>query len=97
MEKKEKIENVVCEYFNVKPKDIYSLSKRKYPQGIARDIIIYLLFANGYKSYVIAKMFGFDTTMVYRHCGWVKSSLKTEPKVKEDLEKIQEMLNEKIK
>lgn len=94
MKKKETIENVVCEYFKVKPKDLYSLSKRKYPQGIARDILMYLLFANGYKSYDIAKMFGFDPTMVYRHCGWVQSALKTEPKVKEDLEKITGILNQ---
>lgn len=60
MEKKKNIEKAVCEYFKVKPKDLYSLSKRKYPQGIARDILMYLLFANGYKSYTIAEMFGFD-------------------------------------
>lgn len=97
MEKKKNIEKAVCEYFKVKPKDLYSLSKRKYPQGIARDILMYLLFASGYKSYDIAQMFGFDPTMVYRHCGWVQSALKTEPKVKEDLGKIEEILNEKSK
>lgn len=97
MEKKKNIEDAVCEYFKVNSEDLYSLSKRKYPQGIARDILMYLLFKSGYKSYDIAQMFRFDPTMVYRHCGWVQSALKTEPKVKEDLGKIEEILNEKSK
>lgn len=94
MESRKEIENAVCEYFKVNLDDLYSLRKRKYPQGIARDVLMYMLFANGYKSYDIARWFGFEQTMVYRHCGWVHVALKKEPKVKEDMEKIQEILKQ---
>lgn len=93
MKTKKDIEKVVCDYFKVKPNELYANRSSKYPVGIAKEILMYLLFVNGHKSYQIAEWFGFATTMVYRHCGTIQNALKSETKVKEDIEKINQQLN----
>jgi chromosomal replication initiation ATPase DnaA len=90
---KENIEKAVCEYFKVEAKDLYSLTKREYPWGIARDILIYLLFAAGYKTYMIDDWFGFARTMVYRRCAKISVALKSDTKIKEDITAINKLLN----
>jgi chromosomal replication initiation ATPase DnaA len=93
MKTKQEIEKAVCNYFKVDVKEIYTSRSSKYPFGIAKEILMYLLFANGHKSYHIAEWFGFAPTMVYRHCGAVQAGLKSDTKIKEDIEKINQQLN----
>ena len=90
---KENIEKAVCEYFKVETKDLYSLKKRAYPWGIARDILIYMLFAAGYKTYIIDEWFGFARTMVYRRCAKISIALKSDTKIREDINNINKLLN----
>lgn len=92
-----RIEQAVCDYYKVDIDDLYSRTRRCYPYGIARDILMYLLFSHNMKSYKIAEKFGFATTMVYRHCATIQVALKSDTKIKQDIEKINEMLNEKSK
>lgn len=92
MKTKKEIEQAVCDYFKVDVKEIYANRSSKYPMGIAKEILMYLLFANGHKSYHIAEWFGFATTMVYRHCGEIQVALKSDTKIREDIEKINQIL-----
>lgn len=92
MYKKKNIENAVCEYFKVNISDVYKARKSKYPYNGAKIILMYLLFANGYKSYDIAEWFGFTTTMVYRHCGEAQTALKSDSRIKQDIEEIINLL-----
>lgn len=93
MKTRKEIEKAVCSYFKVDRKEIYISRSSKYPMGIAREILMYLLFANGYKSYQIAEWFNFAPTMVYRHCGAIQIELKSDTKIKEDINKINQQLN----
>lgn len=93
MKTKKQIEKAVCDYFKVDIDDVYSsVRKSKYPYNIAKSVLIYMLFANGYKSYFIAELFGFNSTMIYRYCGEVQTALKSDTKIKEDVDKINEIL-----
>lgn len=92
MEKKHNIELAVCKHFKVEITDVYIAHKSVYPLNGAKKILMYLLYINGYKSYDIAKWFGFNPTMVYRHCGEVSVALKSDTKIRQDVEEILELL-----
>lgn len=90
---KENIEKAVCEHFKVSPKDLYQPQKHKYPLGGARDILMYLLYASGYKVYIIQDWFNVSMAIIYRHLEDVRVALKSDTKIKEDIEKINKLLN----
>lgn len=90
---KENIEKAVCEYFKVSPKDLYHPQKHKYPLGGARDILMYLLYAAGYKVYIIQEWFNVSRAIIYRHLGEVSVALKHDTKIKEDIDNINKLLN----
>ena len=90
---KENIEKAVCEHFKVSPKDLYHPQKHKYPLGGARDILMYLLYAAGYKVYIIQEWFNVSRAIIYRHLGEVSIALKSDTKIKEDITAINKLLN----
>ena len=90
---KENIEKAVCEYFKVEAKDLYHPQKHKYPLGGARDILMYLLYASGYKVYIIQDWFNVSRAIIYRHLGEVNIALKSDTKIKEDITAINKLLN----
>ena len=87
------IEKAVSKHFKVDIKGVYASRKSVYPINGAKLALIYLLYANGCKSYRIAQKFGFDSTMIYRYCGQVQTALKSDTKIKEDIESINKLLN----
>ena len=90
---KENIEKAVCEHFKVSPKDLYQQQKHKYPLGGARDVLMYLLYAAGYKVYIIQDWFNVSRAIIYRHLGEVNIALKSDTKIKEDITAINKLLN----
>ena len=90
---KENIEKAVCKHFKVSPKDLYHPQKHKYPLGGARDVLMYLLYASGYKVYIIQDWFNVSMAIIYRHLAEVSVALKHDTKIKEDIEKINKLLN----
>jgi hypothetical protein len=90
---KENIEKAVCKYFKVEAKDLYQPQKHKYPLGGARDILMYLLYASGYKVYIIQDWFNVSRAIIYRHLGEVNIALKSDTKIKEDIDRINKLLN----
>lgn len=90
---KENIEKAVCEYFKVEAKDLYHSQKHKYPFGGARNILMYLLYAAGYKVYVLQDWFNVSNTIVYRYVAEVSVALKSDTKIKEDIDNINKLLN----
>lgn len=90
---KENIEKAVCEHFKVSPKDLYQPQKHKYPLGGARDVLIYLLYAAGYKVYIIQEWFNVSDAATYRHIAEVSVALKSDTKIKEDIDRINKLLN----
>lgn len=90
---KKEIENAVCKYFKVEAKDLYHPQKHKYPLGGARDILMYLLYASGYKVYIIQDWFNVSRAIIYRHLGEVNIALKSDTKIKEDITEINKLLN----
>jgi len=97
MNNKEKIENIVSEYFKVDVDELYSTHRQDYPYNGARRILMYLLYANGMKSYVIAEFFNLTSRRVYIMLGEVQVAIKSDSKVKDDVKQIEEMLNKKVK
>ena len=90
---KENIEKAVCEYFKVEAKDLYHPQKHKYPLGGARDVLMYLLYAAGYKVYIIQEWFNVSDAATYRHIAEVSVALKSDTKIKEDITAINKLLN----
>lgn len=93
---KDDIQKAVCDYFNVNANEVYTSRSSKYPIGVAKKVLIYLLFVNNHSAEYIAELFNFAPTMVYRHCNDIKIELELESsKIKEDIEKIDNQLNKK--
>ena len=90
---KENIEKAVCKHFKVSPKDLYQPQKHKYPLGGARDVLMYLLYAAGYKVYIIQEWFNVSDAATYRHIAEVSVALKSDTKIKEDIIAINKLLN----
>lgn len=95
MKHKINIENAVSTYFKVNKEDLYIKRKITYPLDGARYILMYLLYANGIKSYILTEMFGMSKQMVYRHIAEVQVALRSDTKIREDVERINEMLGGK--
>ena len=54
---------------------------------------MYLLYASGYKVYIIQDWFNVSMAIIYRHLAEVSVALKHDTKIKEDIEKINKLLN----
>lgn len=96
MTQKSKIEKAVCEYYKVTVKELYSLHNRKYPFDGARNVLMYLLYKNKMKSYELAVEFGMSDRMVFKRLAEVSVALKSDTKLKEDIEIIEKCLTNKI-
>ena len=95
MRSKKTIECAVGKHFKLKPEEIYKAYKSNYPINGAKLVLIYMLYKEGVKSASIAKWFGFHPNMVYRYAAKVQAALKSDTKLREDVEKITEILNNK--
>ena len=94
MTNEQKIENGVCYFYKVEAEDLYSCSKSKYPYGIARKNLQYLLYEGGVKVYDIAKLFGISERLVFRNCAEINVALKSDTKIKEDVEAIKNIIKQ---
>ena len=95
MNQKNNIENAVSTYFKVDKASLYTKRKSTYPLDGARYILMYLLYVSGIKSYILTEMFNMSKQMVYRHIAEVQVALRSDTKIREDVEKINELLNNK--
>jgi chromosomal replication initiation ATPase DnaA len=95
MNTRKKIEKAVCEYYKVEVKDLYSLHNRKYPYDGARNVLMYLLYKNKMKSYELAVEFDMSDRMVFKRLAEVSVALKSDTKLKEDIETIEKCLTYK--
>lgn len=95
MNTRKKIEKAVCEYYKVEVKDLYSLHNRKYPFDGARNVLMYLLYKNKMKSYELAVEFDMSDRMVFKRLAEVSVALKSDTKLKEDIETIEKCLTNK--
>lgn len=95
MNTKKKIEKAVCEFYKVEVKDLYSLHDRKYPYDGARNVLMYLLYKNKMKSYELAVEFDMSDRMVFKRLAEVSVALKSDTKLKEDIETIEKCLTNK--
>lgn len=87
------IELAVCKFYKVEPKELYETKKSVYPLGFAKKALMYLYYANGMKVYDIAKAFGISTRRVFKNVAEVQVGLKSDTKIKEDIETINQSLN----
>ena len=94
MTNEQKIENGVCYFYKVEAEDIYSCSKSNYPYGIAKKILQYLLYESGVKPYEIAKLFNISSRLVFRNCAEINVALKSDTKIKEDVEAIKNIIKQ---
>lgn len=92
MKNKKDIENAVCQHFKVKVEDLYEGKKHTYPEGIARTALIYLLYEQGNKSYIIAENFGVTQRLIQMTCAKVSVALKSDTKIREDIAKIKRII-----
>lgn len=95
MNTRKKIEKAVCEFYKVEVKDLYSLHNRKYPYDGARNVLMYLLYKNKMKSYELAVEFDMSDRMVFKRLAEVSVALKSNTKLKEDIETIEKCLTNK--
>ena len=93
MENLKKIEKAVCSFYKVEAEAAYKTSRSKYPLGTAKDVLMYMYYANGFKVYDIAKMFGVSERLVFRKCAEINVALKSDTKIKEDIESINKIIN----
>lgn len=94
MTQEQKIENGVCYFYKVEAEDLYACSKSKYPYGIARKALQYLLYENGVKVYIVSKMFGISERLVFRNCAEISVALKSDTKIKDDIESIKNIIKQ---
>ena len=92
MEKIKQIEKAVCGFYKVEPQEIYTTKKSVYPYDVCKKVLMYLLFRNKVREYDIAPMFGVSVRTVSKNIGEVKRAMKSDTKIKEDVEIIN-MLN----
>lgn len=88
------------EFYKVTKDDLYDTSKNVYPLSAARGVFMYLLYeSREHKIYEIQEMFGYSNrrTIEIRIATVSSSVKKGNDKLAEDVKKIQESLNSKIK
>lgn len=88
------------EFYKVTKDDLYDTSKNVYPLSAARGVLMYLLYATReHKVYEIQEMFGYNgrRAVEYRIATVASSVKKGTDKLAEDVKKIQELLNSKVK
>lgn len=93
-EKYKNIEKAVCSFYKVEAEAAYKTSRSKYPIGTCKDILMYMYYANGMKVYDIAKMFGISERLVFRKCAEINLALKSDTKIKEDVEAIKNIIKQ---
>lgn len=94
MEEKTKIiEKAVCDFYKVDPNDIYGTSKSRYPYGVCKKVLMYMLFKNKVRQYEIATMFNVSNRIANRNITEVKKALLSDTKIKEDIDRINKLLN----
>ena len=93
MRTKTEIEKQVCDYFKVDLEDLYKKGKYTYPYDGARSALMWLLYSNGTKSYVLSEMFGITDRQVQIVCARACVALKSDTKFKEYIERINQQLN----
>ena len=93
MEQYSNIESAVCKFYKVEPNELYETKKSVYPLGFAKKALMYLYYANGMKVYDIAKAFGISTRRVFKNVAEVQVGLKSDTKIKEDIDSINQLLN----
>ena len=87
------IEKAVSAHFKVDAADLYKKGKYTYPYDGARSAMMWLLYSNGVKSYVLSELFGITDRQVQIICARACVALKSDTKFKEDIEKINQQLN----
>lgn len=92
-EKYKKIEKAVCDFYKVSTDEVYTTKNSVYPYGIARRMLMYLLYVNGMKVYHIAKLFGVSVRITNKYIAEIHVENKKDTKIREDIEKINIMLN----
>ena len=93
-DKRKKIEQAVCDFYKVEPQEIYATRKSVFPYDVCKKVLMYHLFKNKVREYDIAPMFGVSTRIVSKNICEIKEAMKSETKVREDIEIIYSMLNE---
>ena len=94
MTTKKDIENAVSTYFKVATKDLYEGKHHVYPYDGARRVLAYMLYDNGVKIYDIEEAFSISNRQAFRMVAEVQVALKSDTKIKEDVESINKMLNQ---
>lgn len=93
MKQKSEIEKAVSAHFKVDAADLYKKGKYTYPYDGARSALMWLLYSNGVKSYVLSELFGITDRQVQIICAKACVALKSDTKFKEDIERINQQLN----
>lgn len=89
------VEKAIADFYKVDIKEVYSKGKHTYPINGARIAFIWILYSNGIKSYVISEMLGITERQVFKLASWACISMKSETKLKEDIDSINEKLKNK--
>lgn len=92
MKTKKDIENAVAKYYKVPVVELYT-ERTAYPHIGAHKVLIWLLYANGEKSYAIAKYFALTSRSIYLKLAEVSVALKSDTKMKQEIDEITKMLN----
>lgn len=92
-EKYKKIEKAVCGFYKVSENDVYTKKNSVYPYGIARRMLMYLLYVNGMKVYHIAKLFGVSVRITNKYVAEIHVEYKKDTKIREDIESINKIIN----
>ena len=92
-ERYKKIENAVCGFYKVSADEVYTTKNSVYPYGIARRMLMYLLYVNGMKVYHIAKLFGVSVRITNKYVAEIHVEWKKDTKIREDIESINKIIN----
>lgn len=95
MRNKKHIESVVSEYFKIPVEEIYEDKKKSYPYNGAKLVMMYMLYKYGMKVYSIAGLFDISGRMAYHSIAQVSVALRSDTKLKEDIENIENLLTNK--
>ena len=72
---------------------VYTTKNSVYPYGIARRMLMYLLYVNGMKVYHIAKLFGVSVRITNKYVAEIHVEWKKDTKIREDIESINKIIN----
>ena len=90
----ERIEKAVSDFYKVPVNEIYNGHTYVYPFGVAKNTLMYLLYSNGVKPYDISNSFCVSTRLVYRKVSEVQEALRSDTKIRQDIDAINKMLNQ---